>query len=443
MKLNKIFLVGSMAIAGLASCVNEDLQNPASEVKGDKGVMLLNVAIAEPKSTRANSAYTEEQLAAMKKATNFPIDIFDANKNKVKAYNNVGEFPKEGLLMNVGNYTIESYTPGGIYKKMNYPYYKGEEAFTIQPDDFTDVDVVCKMKNSKIKVTYSQEFLDLFSTWRITIDDGSIENIDEKPEFALIFTEEQGTSPAPVYWLFDNNVQVLTVRFKAYLKSDGSPVSDTKTVTKDKFVRPYADDDSQTFTGGEQLIFNFVPDNATTGKIGISISATITFDETEEPVTLYLTDKNLIDDEGGDTPNPGGDTTGEKPTLECSGGWEVTLNGTDSPQTKIIINTPEGLKSMKVTITGGNDGFSSATGYFNHLEMVNNSDDFEDVFYGVEDATIPQEGDLSYTFPVYAFFPQILMFHATDPGKAHEFFMEVEDKKGNTANATLKIIVTE
>ena len=113
--------------AGLASCVNEDLHTSLDEVntsldevKGEKGIMKLNVAIAEPLSyTRANSAYTDEQLAAMPKATDYPIEIYDAEGNLFKRYEAVSMFPSEGLPMNVGNYTIESHTAGIMEKKMD------------------------------------------------------------------------------------------------------------------------------------------------------------------------------------------------------------------------------------------------------------------------------------------------------------------------------------
>ena len=86
MKLNKLFLFGLMAIAGLASCVSEDFPQgqDATNAKGEQGVMKLSVAIAEPAGTRANSAYTDEQLAAMPKANDYPIEIYDSqNKSQM------------------------------------------------------------------------------------------------------------------------------------------------------------------------------------------------------------------------------------------------------------------------------------------------------------------------------------------------------------------------
>ena len=425
-----------MAIAGLASCTNEDFP------KGEQGHMKLhNVAIAEPAGTRANSAYTDEQLAAMPKATDYPIEIYDAQNNLVKRYETASQFPSEGIPMNVGNYTVESHTTGILQKKMTSPYYKGTEPITIQTGIATVVDVVCKMQNSKIQVNYSKEFTDLYRTWTITIDDGS--------ETALMFNNEDGDNPAPVYWFFEGDVESLTVQFQGILDSDGAPVTDTKVLSKDNFQRPYADDDSQTFTGGDQLIFNFEPSEATTGEImGITLTATITFDETEEPVTVYLTDKNLKDDEGGEG-GEGGDTPpvgDETPSLECTGGWNVSFSASEDeenlPMTEVVVKTPKGLKSLKVTVTGGNAGFGNATGFLQDLEIIG-SEDLGDIFDGVDGAELPKTGDKLYKFPVYAFYSMIQMFGATDAGKAHEFYMVAEDMDGTVKDGTLKITVTQ
>lgn len=444
MKLNKLFFCGLM-FAGLASCVNEDfhtsldeVNTSLDEVKGKKGIMKLNVAIAEPLSfTRANSAYTDEQLAAMPKATDYPIEIYDAEGNLFKRYEAVSMFPSEGLPMNVGNYTIESHTAGIMEKKMDKPYYRGTEPITILTGNVTDVDVVCKMQNSKIQVTYSDEFLSLFGTWVITVDDGS--------ETPLKFDNEDGNNPAAVYWDFEEGVKTLTVRFQATLKSDGSPVSDTKILSKDNFQRPYPDDDSDVFSGGDQIVFNFNPSAATTGEMGITISATVSFDETEEEETVYLTDKNLIDDggNGGDDPTP---PVNVEPTLECTGGWNVSFSASEDeenlPHTEIVVNTPKGLKSLKVTVTGGNAGFANATGFLTDLEIIG-SEDLGDIFDGVDGAELPNKGDKVYKFPVYAFFSMIQMFGATDTGKAHEFYMVAEDNDGTVVTGTLKITVTQ
>ena len=68
MKLNRTFFIGFIAIASLASCVSEDLKT--LEDKAEKGRMKLDVSILQPQATRANSEYTDAQLAQLEKANN-------------------------------------------------------------------------------------------------------------------------------------------------------------------------------------------------------------------------------------------------------------------------------------------------------------------------------------------------------------------------------------
>lgn len=450
MKLNKLFLIG-LTIMGLASCVSEELKT--KEDRADKGSMLLNISMLQPQSTRANSQYTDAQLAAMTKVTNYPVHISDADGNAVAHYERVSDFPTAGIVLPVGTYSVLSHTPGDIQKKMSSPYYQGTETMEIVKDVETDVDVVCTMLNSKIEVKYSQEFLDLFATWSITLDDGS--SAASNPETALSFTNTDGTAPDPVYWYFEDNVGQLTVNFKATLKSDGSTVSDRATLDKTQATQHY-DNDNVNFTGGDALVLNFNPTEATTGKItGVTINATVSFDSntTNKTETLDITDKSLKEDDddnnnNNDDPTPGGDDN-DKPSFDCpelETGVVYSIEDEEYPNTQVKILTPKGMKSLKVTIVGGNDGFAAAcediglTDY----ELVGDTK-LPRTFtaLGVEDATMPSGGETEYSFPVGAFYVFMNIYGETDPGKAHTFKMVVTDNAGNTKEAVLRVTITE
>ena len=291
MKLNKSFIIGLMAVAGLSSCMSEELSSDSQ--KNGEGRMLLDVSVLQPNATRASSDYTEEQLAAMTKVTNFPVTIYDSEDAVVKEYASVSAFPTSGIMLPVGNYTVASHSNLTLQKKMTEPYYAGTEPMEILKGISTDTKVVCKMKNSVICVSYSDEFRSLFPECTITIDEGG--------ETVLIFTQEDGNEPATVYWLFEEGVTKLTVNFRATKKSDGSTVTDRVILDKSKASQHY-DDDNDAFCGGDMLVLNFDPTEATTGEVtGITRTATVTFEltrATDETVTVNLTDNKLKDDTG-------------------------------------------------------------------------------------------------------------------------------------------------
>lgn len=424
MKLKNTFLIGIIAMAGLSSCVSESLKIDGQTTdKVAKGYMKLDVSQLNPEVTRAQS-----------QVTNYPVKIYDAEGNVVESYEAVSQVPSMVVLA-VGNYTVESHTPGVIEKKMSYPYYKGGKEMEIIQNYTTQVEVVCKMENSRIQVSYDADFLNTFETWTITIDDGS--------ETVLTFTEKDGNSPAAVYWYFDpaDNVTELTLNFRATTKS-GSTVSARRTLTKESASETYNTD--ETFTGGDAVVINFTPTENTEGQVvGINISASVTFEETSGDATLDVTDAGLQED-----PNQGGG--GDDPQTEVPITLDLPENMTVSAATEkskgdTYIKCDDGIKSIKVIIQSTSDEMLSSLSELNDnygvnfltgAEIVDNQQVvklFEDLN---QPLSVPSQGDIDYTFPIGNFFG-LLGFLSGQ----HTFNMVVEDMNGKKKNGSLTLTV--
>ena len=429
MKLNKYFLIGTIAVAGLSSCVSEDLGNGAE--KTEKGRMTLDVSLLNPRSTRAEEAETE--------TAKFPVSIVEKTSGEeVKTYETVLDVPKY-VVLPVGHYTVKSHTPGNLEKKMTAPYYAGEEEMEIVKDLTTQTEVVCKMQNSSITVKYDGSFTAKFTEWAITLDDGS--------ETALSYTDEEGTDPAVVYWLFGERVSELKLNITAKT-ADNKTITHKASIRKSDASESYDDDEDIYFKGGDALVFNFKAVASAEGTVtGIEVTAQETFFEDEEEIVkdLEVTDKTGENQGGGDEedPTPGED---EAITFDCpelADGVTFSTSDEELPQTTVIINTPNGLKSMKITIIAGNEAFEEMTEMFKDMEMIGN-EDLEAIFGGIEDAdaTVPVEGQKVYSFPVFAFFGILQEIGSTAPD-AHQFHIVVEDNEGNVADTTLKVTITE
>ena len=231
MKLQNTLLAGAIAIAALSSCCNED----AFDAMEQTGKMQLAVDIAKP------------QKRATSEVTDFPVIIYNAAGTQVYSYNTVAEVPAN-ITLEVGNYNVESHTPGAISKKMATPYYKGVQDVEILKDITSQVDVICKMHNSKITVNYSDEFRSVFSTWEITVNDGS--------ETALSFTNSSTSNST--YWFFgEEGVESLKVNFRG-VTTTGSTVAANYVLTKNMADESY-DDDRKNFGGGDAITLNFNP----------------------------------------------------------------------------------------------------------------------------------------------------------------------------------------
>jgi len=410
---NSLFL-GALSVAALTSCVSENVELKDGK---EKGTMELSVDIAQPSSR------------ALTDVSNFPVIIYDSKGDRVFSYNTVMDVPAK-ITTNVGNYRVESHTPGVIQKKMTYPYYQGSTDVEVLEGITSKVDVICKMQNSIIAVNYGQDFTDALSSWEITLNDGS--------GTALSFKDTD--SKDPVYWYFgEDGVQQLKVNFRG-TANDGTEVSAPEyTLTKDQADESY-DDDRTNFSGGDYLKINLTPVEKEPGKITtITINANVTFTETGETVNVVVVDKPA-DSGQGDEPGPGSD----KITLNLP--QDMTVNAaTDKSLGDTYIKCEDGIKSIKVNIQSSSDEMMESledlsdgygVDFINGAEIVGN-DDLIQLFDDLnQPLTVPTQGDIDYTFPIGNFFG-LLAFLSGE----HTFYMTVEDMNGNKKSGVLVLTV--
>ena len=425
---NSLFF-GALSVFALASCVSENLD--LNNIGKGVGAMELNVDIVQPQS-RATSEVED-----------FPVAIFDAEGNEVQSWDAVLDVPSK-VTLNVGNYVVESHTPGRISKKMTYPYYKGTKDVEIIKGITSAVDIICKMENSPITVSYSGDFREVFTSWEITVDDG------EGGTTVLSFTNN--TSTAPVYWYFgEEGARELTVNFRG-TTAEGSTVVARNTLTKDQADESYSDD-RPNFVGGDALKLNFKPVESTDGKINtIVINADVTFTETNETINVVVVDKSGMEG-GGDEPGPGPGPDPGVETITLSIPAPVTLSADESatadPTSGDVAMTAEkGLKSVSVKVNSSSDEMmeqlAAVADEYPGVDLVNGCEVVGNqnlvAFLGSlgKEITVPAQGDTSYTFPVGQFY----LFLGILPG-THNFIMTVTDMEGNTKTGTVKVTITE
>ena len=424
MKRKNILSICLLAATSLASCVSEEI----STTKSGEGVMTLDVELLKPQATRADVNTSE-----------FPVVIYNAEGTAVKSFSQLADVPKQ-VPLEVGNYTVESHTPGMMEKIMTAPYYKGTEDVTILKGINSKADVVCKMANGSFTINYSSAFITDFSSWDITIDDGG--------ESALHFSNTDGNDPATVYMAFEENVSKLTVNFKGKTTA-GNTISASNTLTKVAASEKY-DDDNTNFSGGDAIVINFEPVASSEGNItGVTLTADIRFEEHEEWISMEVGDK-----EGGfvpDTPDPGPDEPG---------GGEITMNlpapisypylgagSVDPSLGDTYLAATAGLKSIIVSISSTSEDMISSLGqlgaeydvdFVSGAEIVDNQNVVA-LFNSLgQPLSVPSQGDTSYNFPIGNFFGflQVLV-------GSHSFYLTVTDMNGNSKSGTVNITITK
>lgn len=433
MKIFNIFTLGALFVCTFSSCEMKKELLSGLEESYEMGALELDVTVKQPVS--------RSRAEANVSTNNFPVIIQGTSvgiEDVKKEYNTLDEVP-ESIQVPVGEYNISSHTPGELEKKMDAPYYAGNTDITVTKDIETVANVVCKMANSRIQVNYGDEFKTSFKSWTITVDDGS--------ETALTFTNED-ENPAPVYWLFGENVKSITVNITA-ITNDGNTVRDRRVFTKSDASENY-EDVGDSFTGGDAIEINMgITESATGNVTGITIEANITFENHEDTVDIPTVDEDDSDESTEPTPTPDEGNV----TLNLPDDVTYSISAGDAPASAdAYIASEAGLDKIIVTIVAGNDAFQailvdltmdgqSFLSENGGVDLIDNSD-FGNLVSTVG-SEAPTDGCKEYTFPIGAFFTFLNMTGATVSGKSHEFHITVTDKNGEEATGVFKVTINE
>lgn len=426
-------MLGALLMGALASCeMKDELAGTSASSSQEMGALELNLSVLEPGSR------------AIDPADNFPVtiacpsDLENPDKNK--------EFGSYGSMTNpvelpVGEYIVSANTPGEMMSVMTTPYYKGSEPMTISAGRTEQVEVECKMANTKISLDLPEDF-ESFQSWTIQFDDGA--------SHTLTFgtgEDVNGDGSAALYWnLGDTGVPTITMNITA-TTADGVQVSQSETFKKADAEESY-DDDEENFVGGDALDVKISvteepidPDEPEETKPQISFGITVdaTFNNTNESVTIPVTPG--VSGGGGTTPQPPTDgdedtsiTISDNGTGYLTNGVTV-VDGEYPSDVAVVMNVENGIQNLYVKIATTNSGFEAMV---SDMGLV----DGDGMDLASEEAVelgtlfpLPEVGATEYTFTMSDFLFGMLGNFA---GK-HDFSLTIVDANGNRESATLTI----
>lgn len=430
MKRIHIISAGLFFCAVLASCEMKNEIFGDNNIPRETGWVELGVKVNNKTDvvvTRATIQGEEVDPA------DFPVVFALNNSDYTKEFDTYEDLLKEEKVeLPVGNYIVSSHTPGTLTKKMDHPYYSGEENLTVSKDITSDATITCTMQNSRILLTYDNTFTSKFKTWTITIDDGT-NNI-------LKYTEADGTNLQAVYWLFEENCTTIKINISA-TTSDGATVTESRTITKPD------DATTDSWIGGDALTITMAPgpdEETPTGVSGIIIDISAFF-ETETNETVEVPIEGEEDTETPTDPDEGeGDDTSAAPTLSGkylnkTVDFDVVEGADNFPNVEIVMDVPEGIQSIIVKAVTDNTSLSSildALGFGSGVDLVET--ELEALVFALGD-NIPQRGDTKYTFSVNGIISKAL---AANTG-SHTFSVTVTDQNGTSASGTLSFNITD
>lgn len=435
MKRIHIISAGLSLCAILASCEMKNEIFGNDNIPSETGWVELGVKV----NNKTNVVVTRGTIQGEEvDPADFPVVFALNNSDYTKefdTYENLLE--EEKVELPVGNYTVSSHTPGTLTKRMDHPYYSGEENLTVSKDITSDATVTCTMQNSRILLTYDNTFTSKFKTWTITIDDGT-NNI-------LKYTEADGTNLQAVYWLFEKDCTAIKINISATTAS-GATVTESRTITKPD------DATTDSWVGGDALTITMIPgpdEETPTGVSGIIINVNAFF-ETEKndtvgvPVEGEDTETPTDPDEGGDTTDPDegeGDNTPAAPTLSGEYlGKTVSYDkgsGEPFPEVSVEMTVPGKIEKVMIKATCSDPllaGILADIGFMNEpdgVDLVTTTD--ETLTKLLE---LPSHGFSSYTFELGALGNMLTVGQ-------HTFTVKVIDQNSKEVTGTLSFNITD
>lgn len=440
MKLFNTITACLLLCAGLVSCEMKDELKGSGAGTSEVGYLNLGVAVNASQNSvvsRADNANDDgENVGVAVSADEFPVTITGVtDPSYSKEYESYAALKAENrgkVELPIGEYTVTAHSNAELEPQMATPYYEGTTPIKITAGVESSAEVKCTMKNMKIQLTYTANFLAKFESWDITINDGNgnILNFDEIDK-----------NPAAVYWMVAENVTEIKVKITATPMGGGQEVTESRLLSKP---------DGSNWAGSDALTIQMeekTSDDPTGIQgSGITINASVSFDEEEEDVPITVKPGNDGDDDNKEPEPPTPTPEPELPTVTFPQNTYTLPADASKNADAVITSTAEGgIQSVKVQIVGGNDGFADITstmGFADGLELVGNTTLGPVIGSIVEGLVMPQAGDTSYTFPVGGFFSILQQMGVTTAEEGHVFNITVTDANG-TASASLSVKVTE
>lgn len=440
MKLFNTITACLLLCAGLVSCEMKDELKGSGAGTSEVGYLNLGVAVNASQNSvvsRADNANNDgENVGVAVSADDFPVTITGVtDPSYSKEYESYAALKAENggkVELPIGEYTVTAHSNAELKPQMTAPYYEGTTPIKITAGVESSAEVKCTMKNMKIQLTYTANFLAKFESWDITINDGSdnILNFDETDK-----------NPAAVYWMVAENVTEIKVAITATPMGGGQEVPESRLLSKP---------DGSNWAGSDALTIqmeeNTSEDPTGIQGSGITINASVSFDEDSEDVPVTVKPGNDGDDDNKEPEPPTPTPEPELPTVTFpQNTYTLPADASKNADAAITSTAKGGLQSVKVQIIGGNVGFAGITsemGFADGLELVGNTTLGPVIGAIVQGLEMPQAGDTSYTFPVGGFFEILQQMGATTAEDGHVFNITVTDANG-TASESLSVKVTE
>ena len=331
-------------------------------------------------------------------ADDFKVEIINSQGVIFKRWATFAKYKAQestAVQMNAGGpYTLRATLGDSTASGWNSWFFKGEQQFTVLPQETVTVAAVCRMANIKVAVKYGENVLSEYTSYETTVTNrrGSL-------LFDMAHKDEAGYMPADPLTV---DVALTDKSGKTWYFRNGSEIS----------AAP-----------GDFITLNLDTDAVPTQDIGL----TITVDRTtnDSTIVVELPSYMLPKDAPVLSPETGGfDSEGNLSMVE----------GTE-PNANISYEAVSGLAGCVMTVNSSylkSLGWPETLDFFNLSASDKNIIDRDSLVYVVEDGLTMGSIDLSLVARKFTYVDDAA-------ANVHSFTIKLTDKMGKTAEATFKI----
>lgn len=331
-------------------------------------------------------------------ADDFKVEIINSQGVIFKRWATFAEYKAQestAVQMNAGGpYTLRATLGDSTASGWNSWFFKGEQQFTVLPQETVTVAAVCRMANIKVAVKYGENVLSEYTSYETTVTNrrGSL-------VFDMAHKDEAGYMPADPLTV---DVALTDKNGKTWYFRNGSEIS----------AAP-----------GDFITLNLDTDAVPTQNIGL----TITVDRTtnDSTVVVELPSYMLPKDAPVLSPETGGfDSEGNLSMVE---GIE--------PNANISYEAVSGLAGCVMTVNSSylkSLGWPETLDFFNLSASDKNIINRDGLVYSVEDGLKMGSIDLSAVARKFSYVEDAA-------ANVHSFTIKLTDKMGKTTEATFKI----
>ena len=331
-------------------------------------------------------------------ADDFKVEIINSQGVIFKRWATFAEYKAQestAVQMNAGGpYTLRATLGDSTASGWNSWFFKGEQQFTVLPQETVTVAAVCRMANIKVAVKYGENVLSEYTSYETTVTNrrGSL-------VFDMAHKDEAGYMPADPLTV---DVALTDKNGKTWYFRNGSEIS---------------------AASGDFITLNLDTDAVPTQNIGL----TITVDRTtnDSTVVVELPSYMLPKDAPVLSPETGG---------FASEGNLSMVEGIE-PNANISYEAVSGLAGCVMTVNSSylkSLGWPETLDFFNLSASDKNIIDRDGLVYVVEDGLKMGSIDLSAVARKFSYVEDAA-------ANVHSFTIKLTDKMGKTVEATFKI----